>query len=298
MAKPMPGELKNVDVQFVSLVDKGANRRQFKIFKSADFADDDREEDMDGSNEQEMRGFFQVLKQFFTGVKKADEEQAPKVPSFNQVIQAADAEDLIWRSFSALRGVVRGILESNVQDKTTRVGAAVEEFKTYLTGKLNQVGVAKALELYTEQPLEKAGKKISAARLKNLKDAQDLIGQIITDAEVENKTDTKEGTEVNKEELSKMVATAVTEATKPITERLEQLEKQAGEQPKTDSEAAKEQETMQGIIKEAVTKAIGPLEERLGVVEKARGISNKVPEEKEVEKSDEGSFWGGAFIGQ
>lgn len=294
MDKPTPGELKNVDVQFVSLVDKGANRRQFKIFKSDDWKED-QEENPQSTNEQEMRGFFQVLKQFFTGVKKADEEQ---VPSFNQVIQAADAEDLIWRSFSALRGVVRGILESNVQDKTTKVATAVEEFKNYLIGKLNQVGVAKALELYTEQPLEKAGRKISAARLKNLKDAQNLIGQIITEAETESQSGNEEGTEVNKEELTKMVTAAVTEVTKPITERLEQLEKQAVDQPQPGGETVQGQEELQNIIKEAVTKAIEPLEERLEVVEKARGISNKVPEEKEVEKSDGESFWGGAFIGQ
>lgn len=293
MDKPIPGELRNIDVQFVSLVNKGANRRQFKIFKSEDWDEQQEEKNLQSTNEQEMRGFFQVIKEFFSGkvhdVKKDDEEQ---VPSFNQAIQVADTEDLTWKSFSTLRGVVRRILESNVQDKTARVASSVEEFKTYLIGKLNQVGVAKALELYTEQPLEKAGRKISAARLKNLKDARNIIDQIIAEAETENKSGNEEGTEVNKEELTKMVTDAVSEATKSINERLEQLEKQAGEQPQAEG-----QEEIKNIIKEAVTKAIEPLEKRLEVVEKARGISNKIPEEKEVEKSDGESFWGGAFLG-
>ncbi|MDI3548138.1 MAG: hypothetical protein PWR10_1790 [Halanaerobiales bacterium] len=302
MDKPIPGELRNVDVQFVSLVNKGANRRQFKIFKSANWPEEGEPQNPSqqppGSEEQEMRGFFQVLKQFFTGsVKKADEEQ---VPSFSQAIQAADTEDLIWKSFSTLRDVVRGILGSNVQDKTTKVALAVEEFKTYLVGKLNQIGIAKALELYTEQPyqleLEKAGRKISTARLKSLKDAHNLIGKIIAEAETDNQSDSKEGTEVSKEELTKMVAEAVNEATKPISERLEKLEKQAEEQEQTDG-ATQGQEELQNIIKEAVSKAVKPLEERLEVVEKARGISNKVPEEKDkVEKSEGESFWGGAFL--
>jgi len=287
--KPISGELRNVDVQMVSLVHKGANRRQFKIFKSAEWPEDSSNgQDADRPEEQEMRGFFQVLKQFFTGgVKKEDEAQ---IPTFAQAMQAKETTNLIWDSFSTLRSVIRAILESKANDKIARITGSIEEFKAHLVGKLNQIGIAKALELYTEEPVEKAGRKVSAARLKALKDAHSILAQIIAEAEADNQDG--EGTQVTKEELAKMVAEAVNEATKPISERLEKLEKQADGKP----EAGQEKDDLQEVIKEAVAQAVKPLEDRLEVVEKARGISNKVPEEKDkVEKSE--SFWGGVFIG-
>jgi len=289
MDKPIPGELRNVDVQMVSLVHKGANKRQFKIFKSAEWPEDSSNgRDDDRPEEQEMRGFFQVLKQFFTGgVKKEDEAQ---IPTFAQAMQAQETENLIWDSFSTLRSVVRAILESNANDKIARITGSIEEFKAHLVGKLNQIGIAKALELYTKEPVEKAGRKISAARLKALKDAHSILAQIIAEAEADNQDG--EGTQVTKEELAKMVAEAVNEATKPISERLEKLEKQTDGKPEADQEKG----DLQEIIKEAVAQAVKPLEDRLEVVEKARGISNKVPEEKDkIEKSED--FWNGVFIG-
>jgi hypothetical protein len=187
--------------------------------------------------------------------------------------------------------VVRAILESDVTDKIARITSSIEEFRAHLIGKLNQIGIAKALELYTEEPVEKAGRKISAARLKALKDAHSLLAQIIAEAEADNQDG--EGTQVTKEELAKMVAEAVNEATKPISERLEKLEKQADGKP----EAGQEKDELREVIKATVAEAVKPLEDRLEVVEKARGISNRVPEEKDkVEKSDSG-FWGGVFIG-
>lgn len=289
MDKPIPGELRNVDVQMVSLVHKGANRRQFKIFKSADWPENPgNEQDAVQPEEQEIRGFFQVLKQFFTGgVKKEDGVQ---IPTFAQAMQVQETEDLIWNSFSTLRSVVRAILESDVTDKIARITSSIEEFRAHLIGKLNQIGIAKALELYTEEPVEKVGRKISAARLKALKDAYNILAQIIAEAEADNQDG--EGTQVTKEELAKMVAEAVNEATKPISERLEKLEKQADGK----SEAGQEKDDLQEVIKAAVAEAVKPLEDRLEVVEKARGISNRVPEEKDkVEKSE--SFWGGVFLG-
>ena len=285
MDKPIPGELRNVDVQMVSLVSKGANRRQFKIFKSADLPAENKAPQPQPDDEQQYRGLFQVLKEFFTGTKKAD---ATSVPSFAQAMAAIEAEDALWQAFSTLRNVCTEILSSDAEDKTNRINQVIDEFRAYLLGKIGQLGFAKAAEQMSVE-LEKAGRKISAARLKALKDAHSILAQIIAEAEADNQDG--EGTQVTKEELAKMVAEAVNEATKPISERLERLEKQAEGQNQDDNGA---QEELQNVIKEAIAKAVKPLEERLEVVEKARGISNKVPEEK-LEKSD--SFWGGVFVG-
>ncbi len=286
MDKPIPGELRNVDVQMVSLVDKGANRRQFKIFKSADYPEEVQTQEPE---EQQYKGLFQVLKEFFRP-KKQDESQGVQIPTFTQAMQIEATDDMVWQSFSTLRDVIRTIIASDAADKSARINAAVEEFKAYLLGTLNQIGITKALELYQKENFVKAGRKISAARLKALKDAHNLLAQIISEAEADNQDE--EGTQVTKEELSKMVVEAVNEATKPISERLEKLEKQADGNQAGDTAQGKEE--LQNIIKETVSKAVKPLEDRLEVVEKARGISNKIPEGKEpVEKSD---FWGGAFL--
>lgn len=288
MDKPIPGELRNVDVQMVSLVSKGANRRQFKIFKSAEWLGTEDEKPSQGNpaEEQEMKGFFQVLKEFFTGTKKAD---ATPAPSFAQAMAAIETEDALWRAFSTLREICTNILSSDAEDKPARINQVVEEFRAYLLGKISQIGFAKAAEQLSVG-LEKAGRKISAARLKALKDAHNILAQIIAEAEADNQDG--EGTQVTKEELAKMMAEAVNEATKPISERLEKLEKQADGKP----EAGQEKDDLQEVIKAAVAEAIKPLEDRLEVVEKARGISNRVPEEKDkVEKSE--SFWGGVFLG-
>lgn len=286
MDKPIPGELRNVDVQMVSLVSKGANRRQFKIFKSAEWLGTEDEKPSQGNpaEEQEMKGFFQVLKEFFTGTKKAD---ATPAHSFTQAMAVIETEDDLWRAFSTLREICTNILSGDAEDKPARINQMVEEFRAYLLGKISQIGFAKAAEQLSVE-LEKAGRKISTARLKALKDAHSLLAQIIAEAEADNQDG--EGTQVTKEELTKMVTDAITEATKPISERLEKLEKQTeGQEP-----AAQGQEELQNVIKEAVAQAVKPLEERLEVVEKARGLSNKVPEEKDrVEKSD---FWGGVFL--
>ncbi|WP_422444362.1 hypothetical protein [Thermoanaerobacterium sp. DL9XJH110] len=282
MDKPIPGELRNVDVQMVSLVHKGANRRQFKIFKSADYPEEPvPQQDVE---QQQYRGLFRVLKEFFTGARKAETNQ----DSFAQAMAANEAEDALWRAFSTLHEVCANILSSDSEDKTTRINQVVDEFRAYLLGKIGQLGVAKAAEQLSVG-LEKAGRKISAARLKALKDAHSILAQIIAEAEADNQDG--EGTQVTKEELSKMVAEAVNEATKPISERLEKLEKQADGKP----EVGQEKDELQEVIKAAVAEAVKPLEDRLEVVEKARGISNKIPEGKEsVEKSD---FWGGVFLG-
>lgn len=289
MSKPsIPGELRNVDVKFVSLVDKAANRRKFKIFKSADWPEE--EPAVHGSagqpdpEQKEFRSFFGVIKEFFTGARKAQEDSL----SFARTMAALETEDALWRAFSTLRDVCTNILSSDVEDKAARITQVIDEFRAYLLGKIGQLGVTKALEqIRTGAEVEKVGRKISAARLKALKDAHAILAQIIAEAEADISNE-EEGFTVTKEELTSLVSKAVEEATKPINERLEKLEKEAGK-----DEVSKED--IQAIIQEAVAKAVKPLEERLEVVEKVRGISNKIPEGKDpIEKSD---FWGGVFLG-
>ena len=117
-----------------------------------------------------------------------------------------------------------------------------------------------------------------------------MLNEILSDID-ENKEDTEQ---VSKEELIK----SVNDALKPITERIENLEK--ADKPAEDTKqpepptATEPTVSMSEEIQKAVAEAIKPLSERLEKVEKARGFSNKVPEDTNVQKNAE-DFWGQIF---
>lgn len=225
MSKPsIPGELRGVDVQFVSLVSQAANGKKFQIFKSVDSVDGPEPQE-----EPKEKGLFQLLKGFFSG----HQHQVEKGES----------------------GLFVG-------------GNAA---------------------------IIKAGRKISAARLAALKDAHGLLASIIAEAE-----DAQEGgTEVTREEIQAIVREAIDEALKPITERLEALEKGGDTKPEQEVEPITA-EAVKGIVAEAIKGAIEPLASRLETVEKVRGLSNGLPSSgSEIQtRTVEKSVFGGAFIGR
>ncbi|MBR1602721.1 MAG: hypothetical protein IJ667_04705 [Synergistaceae bacterium] len=144
-----------------------------------------------------------------------------------------------------------------------------------------------------EQPAEvedvqKSGRKISGSRLAKIKEVHAILGDLIADTDLEN--DEGGNTEVTKEELILEVKKSVDEALKPISERLEALEKSEAE-----TEVKKEAEPdMSAVVKSALDEALKPIAERLERVEKARGLSNRQPEDVSVNKSSS-SLWDGAF---
>ena len=144
-----------------------------------------------------------------------------------------------------------------------------------------------------EQPIEvedvqKSGRKISGSRLAKIKEVHAILGGLIADTDLDND---EGGTEtVTKEELILEVKKSVDEALKPISERLDALEKSEAE-----TEVKKEAEPdMSEVVKSALDEALKPIEERLDKVEKARGFSNRQPEDVSVNKSSS-SLWDGAF---
>ncbi|MBR1602761.1 MAG: hypothetical protein IJ667_04920 [Synergistaceae bacterium] len=145
-----------------------------------------------------------------------------------------------------------------------------------------------------EQPIEvedvqKSGRKISGSRLAKIKEVHAILGGLIADTDL----DTDEGgTEtVTKEELILEVKKSVDEALKPISERLDALEKSEAE-----TEVKKEAEPdMSEVVKSALDEALKPIEERLDKVEKARGLSNRQQEDLTSVKKSGDNFWAGAF---
>ena len=98
----------------------------------------------------------------------------------------------------------------------------------------------------------------------------------------------------------KAITDIVTEAVKPLSERIENIEKIDAEAQIEAEKAAQAQQAeetrtkAEGIIKSAIQESIQPLIARLERVEKARGISNKVPEDTVLAK-DNNEFWGRIF---
>ena len=280
MSKPNKrGELTDVEVNAVSLVSKAANGEKFKIFKSAD-----KPESVEVETEKNAQGLFSVLKKFFTGSEEV-EKGAVKA-----VFEAGENGVKLGKAFDALcniLGINRWGDTPNVTPETSpaKIRAALEDFKSIAEKILisSDDEVKKAVE-----DVQKSGRKISGSRLAKIKEVHAILGGLIADTDLDND---EGGTEtVTKEELILEVKKSVDEALKPISERLDALEKSGAE-----TEVKKEAEPdMSEVVKSALDEALKPIAERLERVEKARGLSNRQPEDVSVNKSSS-SLWDGAF---
>lgn len=303
----IPGEMEDIDVNFISLVKKGANKQRISIYKGDDYE----EPGTETTEDDEVKGFFNVVKSFFAGARRevAKEDAKPKKPTdFTAVIQAQNIDNNISSARWVLSDIIRNILaDEAITDKKTQIGKQIDSFKTYVLGELDRVGIKKAADLLDREPIAKAGKKISATRLESIKTAITALQSIVNEVEAPN-NDEGGDVDVKKEELTDVVKSAVAEIVKPINERLDKIEKgdkpEGGEQTasaaQTPTETDIKKEDIVDIVKSAVTEAVKPIEDRLATVEKARGISKANEDSEEdaenknnVAKSD--SVFSGFF---
>lgn len=306
----------NMDISFISLVKKGANKQKIQIYKS-----DDYQEPGNDSVDDDVKGFFNVVKSFFAGskeIKKADGK--PKPPTdFAGAIAAQDVSDNLDNARWTLRTVMYNILADDaITDKKVQIGVQIDAFKTYVLEQLDKVGIKKCAEQLMAEPIEKAGKKISTARLDSIKGAITALQSIVNDVEASNASE-EGGTEtVEKEEITQIIKSAVGEGLKPINERLGKLEKEeatscpsckgtvnpgdkfcsaCGTTLNTTATTTKKEDEsneISDIIKSAIQESLNPVNERLLAVEKARGISKQDDEEISINKS--GSVFKGIDI--
>ncbi|MDR3280489.1 MAG: hypothetical protein LBT23_08245, partial [Synergistaceae bacterium] len=168
------------------------------------------------------------------------------------------------------------------------------------------------------EEVQKSGRKISGARLSELKAAHAALSKIIDEAD--ETPDSEGDVNVVKEELEKLIKNCVDEAVKPLSVKLEKLEKlervekeedkaepgasvekgaddktAAPETPPKDEALQKDELDIAAIVKAAISEAINPVSDRLEKLEKARGTRNSIPEESEVQKKN--SIFSGAFVG-
>lgn len=270
------GELRDVDVNAISLVSKAANGERFKIFKS-----DKSENEVPEVIEKNERGLFHILKNFFAGTETEVEKGAVR-----DIVNRGENASRLYNAMDALFKVLGlsryGDNSEKPETDPIIIRAALEDFKNVaediLIGGDDEV-------VKTVSEVQKSGRKISSLRLSKIKEVHAILGDLIADTE-----NTEGGTsEVTKEELIEEVKKSVDTAIQPINERLEKLEK-------SEAEAAEVPETpdVGEVVKNALDEALKPLAERLARVEKARGLSNSQPEDINVKKSAN-DFWAGAF---
>lgn len=274
--------MRDMDISFISLVKKGANKQKIQIYKADNWPETQPQE------QEEMKGFFNVLKSFFSGKEPvAKENKAPT--DFATIIANRDLNENLSTARRTLSDAIYNILNDEaITDKKTQIGTQIDAFKAYVLGELDRVGIKKAAELLeTKIEIVKAGKKISTARLDSIKTTIQQLQGIVE--EVEGNQD-NEGVEsqVKKEDIVKVVKEALDEGLKPITERLDNIEK--GDKSEEIQTEINKQDVA-SVVKAALDEGLKSIEERLTVVEKARGISkgnnNDEDDKSKVNKGEE-----------
>lgn len=254
--KRVPGEMSDIDVDFLSLVRKGANKQTIQIYK-ADESENAPEQPTE--SDKELKGFFSVLKNFFHGEDVEKAEAAKKIPSFANRMAVVDIMENMYQVNDALRGTLRDIIgDDGIKDKKAAMTGAIDEFAAYMKEKISTSPIAKSANFYNEP-----------------KGADE---------------------EMNLDDIKKAVA----EAVKPISEKVEALEKTTAidpqSAPEAQGEAAAQAVTPEidptEVLKAALGEALKPLTDRITTLENVRGISKgKVPDEQQqLEKGETDVF--------
>lgn len=302
------GELRDVDVKFVSLVSKAANKRKFAIFKSAGF-EDGKTPELESEETKQAVGFFKLVKEFFTGsekqtIEKADTTTPVVVPDFSTTLKVEQIQ--MWKLWDAISEVFWNLVRNDVVNKRAVLEQSLLQFNAEV---LKNFDTLTALQIVKGEDgkveIEKSGRKISASRLQALRDARTHLDTVISDAEAQPETvdDGTTTTAVEKGEEIDMkpeeLQAAIAKALEPITEKLTKLEKGETEEPATG-------EITPESITKAVQDALKPLEGRIAKMETARGMSNQDlgdddegddqdTQRQEMKKSGVPD-WGGLFL--
>lgn len=143
----------------------------------------------------------------------------------------------------------------------------------------------------------KAGRKISAARLKIIKDAitnaraaADLLEGLVAEVEAEPETEsfteqmrTKGGTE----EMTDQIKAAVADALKSVGERLDQITARLDAVEKVVNKAADDVDVE--VVKSAVAEAIKPLQEKLhGLDERLKAVERMTTKSRQPDPDEDG----------
>jgi len=312
MSRPeRPGELQDVTVDAISLVTKAANGERFKVFKSDKGAEpepstkadertmtDEHSSTVPEDVQKNERGLLDSMRAVFkalVGIDGADVRKGDVADIYAAQEKGRKLNDAIEALYKGLGRSRWGDGDDGAETSLAAIRKALSDFQKIAEDILlgTDEDVKKAV---AEVGVEKSGRKISGPRLARLKEMYAILGHLIEETDQEGDVE-----EVNKEDITKVVKESLDEALKPISERLDKLEKAEEEAaPAAEpQDGAKDTGTDAGtpdvgeVVKAALEEALAPFTARLEKVEKARGFSNRVPEEA-VQKDDDG-FWDGLF---
>jgi Putative phage serine protease XkdF len=216
-------------------------------------------------NDEEMKGFFNLLKSFFSGEKIQKGEVADKYKRNRKRRE-------FWAAQDALNYVIFNweYWDSEIESDPDKIREALQDFVNIAQEVLTDDDIAKSLGKPPET-IQKAGKKFSAANMNKIKDAHAILDELINQDEEED--------EVKKEDIEKMLD----EKLNPITKRLDDIEKEDGGGNDDNSE-----DDVMKQFSEVLDQKLDPITKRLEIVEKARGFSNQADTEPTNVQKNEG----------
>lgn len=141
--------MQEVDVQFISLVDKGANKQRFAIYKASD-------DEGSGENKEEVS--MKVKKDCAGDVMSQPLSPYGAGSSFKGALAAMEAHENLVKSrnlleeyFFLLKMVLKGVLDDeSVKDKSAGIKKAIEEFKQSTVVLFDEMPIEKASEMLTD----------------------------------------------------------------------------------------------------------------------------------------------------
>lgn len=206
---------------------------------------------------------------------------------------------LFWNAFNALEDVLYAYDSISgkwgYETDETKVRECLEDFSKIITTILaGKESITKALQ--TDQPIKKAGKKMSGKNKETLAGIYESLGTFLKEFEEPETEEKKEEKEVTKQEVEAVVAKFVEEAIKKATgtetEPKEEIKK--SEEVTPDNIAAmveaavakamepKEEPVTMDQVQDIVTKAV---EKAIAPVLKSRGVPTNLDGNGNVEKS-------------
>lgn len=210
--------LTEVDVDFISLVSKGANKQKINIYKSDDYEPDITQYE----DNEEMKGFFNVLKSFFNKeTKTINKESTSNIKSFKDRMTAKDVLQNIWSVNDTLVSTIRDIVSSgDIKDKKQALSIATDEHGAYLKAKVEGIDDIKKSDLLNEGDEDMKAEEIAEIIKEAIAPLQTKLDEIEKGENKEVNVESPVQTELSKEDISKAVSDAIT----PLTERIERIE--------------------------------------------------------------------------
>jgi hypothetical protein len=228
----------------VSLVDAGANKREFAILKRADA--------MPALNRvstipsEDAPGLLDRITKAIAGALGI-EADVTKAQTFGTIIAGQQLQDALYDAWSTLQDSLWQAIWATDADgvdvplktKTALVASNLDEFKAWLLSQMD-TGIAKrevtpeaVANANLDAIVRKVGKKISADRMARLKSAAEALASVL--AEVESEVDTEKRAAAQEDD---MTSDELTAALQPFADRLGAIEKKLDAAPvkKTDEE--------------------------------------------------------------